>query len=96
MKKQKKNVWLCESVGKLKGVGHWTKAKMNELRIHTIDDLQIHVRHHGIPKVPIRGSDQFYDMVLQDLPGKPLLLSRTTGKQKICIFQDMESYGWKN
>ena len=44
-------VWLCESVGKLKGVGHLEIAKMNELRIHTIADLQLHVRHRG--KVPI-------------------------------------------
>ena len=46
-------VWLCESVGKLKGVGQLVKAKMNELIIHTIAYLQIHVHHHGIPKVPI-------------------------------------------
>ena len=37
-------VWLCKSVGKLKGVGQLTIAKMNELRIHTIADLQLHVR----------------------------------------------------
>ena len=48
-------VWICESVGKLKGVGHLGKAKMNKLRIHTIADLQLHVHHHGVPKVPIRG-----------------------------------------
>ena len=40
-------VWLCESVGKLKGVGQLAKAKMNELRIHTIADLQLHVFHRG-------------------------------------------------
>ena len=38
---------LCESVGKIKGVGQLAIAKMNELRIHTIADLQIHVRHCG-------------------------------------------------
>ena len=48
-------VWLCESVVKLKGVGQLATAKMNELRIHTIADLQLHVRHCG--KVPIRGFD---------------------------------------
>ena len=44
-------VWLCESVGKLKGVGQLAIAKMNELIIHTIADLQLHVCHRG--KVPI-------------------------------------------
>ena len=62
-------VWLCESVGKLKGVGQVAIAKMNELRIHTIADIQIHVRHHG--KVPIRGFDQIYAIALQALPGNP-------------------------
>ena len=64
-------VCLCEYVGKLKGVGQLTRAKMNELRTHTIADLQLHVRHHGIPKVPIRGFDQIYDMTLQALPRNP-------------------------
>ena len=49
----KEKVCLCESVGNIKGVGQQTKAKMNELSIHTIADLQLHVHHHGIPKVPI-------------------------------------------
>ena len=40
-------VWICESVGKLKGVGQLEIAKMNELRIHTIANLQLRVRHHG-------------------------------------------------
>ena len=44
-------------------------AKTNELRIHTIADIQLHVRHHG--KVPIRGFDQIYALVLQALPGNP-------------------------
>ena len=46
-------VWLCESVGELKGVGHLAKAKMDELRIHTIADLQLHVHRYGITKVHI-------------------------------------------
>ena len=64
-------VWLCESVGKLKVVGHQAKEKMNELSIHTIADLQLHVHHHGIPKVLIRGFGRIYDIAIQDLPGKP-------------------------
>ena len=68
-KEKKDKVWLCESVGKLKGVGQLARAKMNELRIHTIADLQLHVRHHE--KVHIRGFSQIYDMALQALPGNP-------------------------
>ena len=44
---------------------------MNELIIHTIVYLQIHVHHYGIPKVPIRGLDRIYDISLQALPGNP-------------------------
>ena len=36
-------IWLCESVGKLKGIGKQVEAKMNEMSIHTIADLQRHV-----------------------------------------------------
>ena len=67
LKKVTDKVWLCKSVGKLKGVGHTEMAKMNELRTHTISDLQLHVNHHG--KVPIRGFDRIYAMALQDIPG---------------------------
>ena len=62
-------VWICESVGKLKGVGQLATAKMNELIIHTIADLQLHVRHCG--KVSIRGFDQIYAMALQALLWNP-------------------------
>ena len=34
-------------MSKLKGVGQRAIAKMNESRIHTIADLQIHVCHCG-------------------------------------------------
>ena len=36
-------IWLCESVGKLKGIGKQGEVKMNEMKIHTIDDLQRYV-----------------------------------------------------
>ena len=64
-------LWLCESVGKLKGVGQLEKSKMNELSIHTIADLQLHVHHHSIPRVHIRGFGRIYDIALQDLSGNP-------------------------
>ena len=63
-------IWLCESVGKLKGVVHLATATMNELRIHMIAYLQLHVRHCG--KVPIQGFGQIYTMALRALPGIPL------------------------
>ena len=37
-------IWLCESVGKLMGIGKQGEAKMNEINIHTIADLQRYVR----------------------------------------------------
>ena len=55
----------------MKGIGHQGKAKMNELIIHNIADLQLHDRHHAIPKVHIRGFGRIYDIALQYLPGKP-------------------------
>ena len=88
-------VWICESVGKPKGLGQQAKAKTNKFRIHTIADLQLHVSHHGIPKVHIRYFVQIYDIALQDLIGSPIHISRTTERQKICIFQGMEIDWWK-
>ena len=87
-------VWLCESVGKLKGVGQLAKAKMNELRIHMIADIQLHVRHCG--KVPIRGFGQIYVMALQALPGNPPSSFKDHRKAKIRIIVDMERDGWRN
>ena len=64
-------LWICQSVGKLKVVGHQAKSKMKDLSIHTITDIQLHVRHHGMPKVQIWGFGQIYEISLQALPGKP-------------------------
>ena len=36
-------IWICESVGKLKGIGKQGEAKINETSIHIIDDLQRYV-----------------------------------------------------
>ena len=38
-------------MGKIKVVGKQEKAKTNELSIHTIADIQLHVNHNGIPKM---------------------------------------------
>ena len=40
-------VWICEYVGNIKGVRQLEIAKMNDLRFHTIADIQLHVCHHG-------------------------------------------------
>ena len=49
------NMWLCESVGKLNGIGKQGEVKMNEINVHTISDLQRYVRSYGLPKLPIQG-----------------------------------------
>ena len=36
-------IWLCESVGKLKGIEKQREVKMNEINIHTIADLQRYI-----------------------------------------------------
>ena len=36
-------IWLCESLGKLKGIGKQGEVKMNEMNIHTIANLQRYV-----------------------------------------------------
>ena len=64
-------VWRWESVGKLKVVGHQVKAKMNELSIHTIAYIQLHVHNRGIPNVHIQGFGHIYDIAFQALPGNP-------------------------
>ena len=69
--KKTDKVWFYESVGKLKGVENQAKEKIHKLSNQTIADLQLHVCHHGIPKVPIQGFGQIYDIALQALPGKP-------------------------
>ena len=95
-RKKTDKVWLCESVGKIKGVGQPEKTKTNKLIIHTITDLQLHVNHHGTPKVHIRGFEIFMIWLFKLYRGTPLIIPRTTGKQKTRIFQDIERYGWTN
>ena len=36
-------IWICESVGKLKGIGKQGEVKMNEINVHTITDFQKYV-----------------------------------------------------
>ena len=36
-------IWICESVGNLKGIVKQGEVKMNEINIHTIADLQRYV-----------------------------------------------------
>ena len=64
-------IWLCESVGKLKGIGNQREVKMNEINVHTITNFQRYVRSHGLPNLSIRGLGQIYYHALVALPGKP-------------------------
>ena len=36
-------IWLCGSVGKLKGIGKQGEVKMNEINVHTIANFQRYV-----------------------------------------------------
>ena len=36
-------IWLCKSVGKLRGIGKQGELKMNEINIHIIADLKMNV-----------------------------------------------------
>ena len=64
-------IWLCESVGKLKGLGNQEEVKMNDINVHTITDFQRYIRSYGLPKLPICGLGQIYEHALVALPGKP-------------------------
>ena len=46
-------IWICESVGKLKGIGKQGEVKMHEINVHTIADFQRYVRSYGFPKLSI-------------------------------------------
>ena len=46
-------IWLFEYVGKQKGIGKQGESKMNEMKIHTIADLQRYVQSYEFPKLPI-------------------------------------------
>ena len=78
-------ICLCESVGKLKGIGKQVEVKMNEINIHTIADLQRYVRSYGLPKLPIRGLVRIYEHGLEALPGKPTPYIKDHRKAKIPI-----------
>ena len=55
-------IWLCESVGKLKGTGKQGEVKMNEINIHTIAYLQRYVQSYGLTKLSIRGLGKFMNV----------------------------------
>ena len=64
-------IWLCESVGKLKGLGKQGEVKINEINVHTIANFKRYVQSYGLPKLSIRGLGQIYDHALVALPMKP-------------------------
>ena len=63
-------IWLCESVGKLKGIGKQGEVKINEINVHTIADFKRYVRSYGLPKLSIRSLGQIYNHSLVALPRK--------------------------
>ena len=63
--------WICESVGKLKGIRKQGEVKMNEINVHAIADFQRYVQSYGLPKLPIHGLRQIYKHALVALPCKP-------------------------
>ena len=87
------NIRICESVGKLKGIGKQGEAIMNDMNIHTIDDLQRYVQLYGLIKMIIQGLGQSYDNGLEDRLGKPMPFINGHRKWKIRIIRDMEIYG---
>ena len=64
-------IWLCESVGKLKGIGKQGEVEINEINVHTIANFQRYVQSYGLPKLSICGLGQIYEHALVALPGKP-------------------------
>ena len=64
-------IWLCESVGKLKGMGNQGVVKINEINVHTITNFQRYVQIYGLPKLSIRGLGQIYEHAMVALPRKP-------------------------
>ena len=42
-------IWLCESVGKLKGTGKQGEVKMHKINVHTISNFQRYVQSYGLP-----------------------------------------------
>ena len=65
-------IWICESVGKLKGIGKQEEVRMHEINVQTIADFQMYVQSYGLPKLSIRGLCQIYDHALVALTRKPM------------------------
>ena len=86
-------IWICESVGKLKGIGNQGEDKMNDINVHTITNFQRYVRSYVLPKLSIRGFRQIYYHALVSLPGKPTPSVKDHRKSKIPISRDMEING---
>ena len=63
-------IWLCEYVGKLKGIGKQGEVKMHEINVHTITDFQRYVQSYGLPKLSICGLGQIYERAMVALPRK--------------------------
>ena len=79
-------IWLCESVGKLKGIGNQGEVKTNGIKIQTIAGLQSYVQSYGFPKLKIRGLGQIYEHGMEALPRKPMPSVKDHRKEKKPIY----------
>ena len=86
LKKNIETVWLCESIGKLKGVGQLAIAKINELRIYRIADISF--MFVIVARCLFEASAKFMQWLFKLSRVILRLLSRTTGKRKIRIIRD--------
>ena len=50
-KRKTDKIWICESVGKLKGIGNQGGTKMDKMNIHKFSDVQRCVQSYGLPKL---------------------------------------------
>ena len=75
-------ICLYESVGKLKEIRKKREARLNEMNIHTIFDLQKCVRSNGLTKAPIRCFNQIYEHGLEALPRNPMISIKDHRKAK--------------
>ena len=64
-------IWICESVGILKGIVKQGEVKINWINVHTIANFKRYVRSYGFPKLTIRGFGRIYEHGLEALHGKP-------------------------
>ena len=56
-------IWLCESVGKFKGIRKQGEVRMNEINVYTIPNFQRYILSYGLPKLSICGLAKFINIL---------------------------------